>query len=187
MSPDRCPLAQSGTCKPCGRLYVNLSEDDELDIFIFRTTGFSSIRTLTARLIYFAAVWGNKLSCLPLQLTPRGKSNTRSYRTPIYFVDLTLRDGITLKKAVQEAQVIDKGLTEHGFDQAALEEAAKQSYVNSYFQVNSEDAFEIVEEFYSVATRDDNQQKHKYLQNGLASHDVMSIKQGLRQSVAAVS
>ncbi|HBL95850.1 MAG TPA: hydrolase or metal-binding protein, partial [Psychrobacter sp.] len=29
-SPDRCPLAQGGVCKPYGRLYVNLSEDDEL-------------------------------------------------------------------------------------------------------------------------------------------------------------
>ena len=99
-SPDRCPLAQGGACKPYGRLYVNLSEDDELGTFIFRTTGFNSIRTLSARLSYFAAVSGNKLSCLPLQLTLRGKSTTQSYRTPIYFVDLTLRDDVTLKQAV---------------------------------------------------------------------------------------
>ncbi len=132
-SPDRCPLAQGGACKPYGRLYVNLSEDDELGTFIFRTTGFNSIRTLSARLSYFAAVSGNKLSCLPLQLTLRGKSTTQSYRTPIYFVDLTLRDGVTLKQAVQDAQAIDAELSEHGFDQAALEAAAKQGYVNSCF------------------------------------------------------
>ena len=62
-SPDRSPLAQGGACKPYGRLYVNLSEDDELGTFVFRTTGFNSIRTLAARLRYFAAVSGNKLSC----------------------------------------------------------------------------------------------------------------------------
>ncbi len=137
-SPDRCPLAQGGACKPYGRLYANLSEEDELGTFIFRTTGFNSIRTLAARLSYFAAVSGNKLSCLPLQLTLRGKSTTQSYRTPIYFVDLTLRDDVTLKQAVQDAQAIDKELSEHGFDQAALEEAAKQGYVNSCFEIDSD-------------------------------------------------
>jgi hypothetical protein len=44
-SPDLCPLAQGGLCKPYGRLYVNLDESDEFGTFIFRTTGFNSIRT----------------------------------------------------------------------------------------------------------------------------------------------
>ncbi|WP_201538648.1 recombination directionality factor, partial [Psychrobacter sanguinis] len=91
-SPEVCPLAKGGACKPYGRLYVNISEDDELGSFVFRTTGFNSIRTLAARLNYFSAVSNNKLSCLPLQLTLRGKSTTQSYRTPIYYVDLTLED-----------------------------------------------------------------------------------------------
>jgi hypothetical protein len=43
-SPDLCPLAQGGNCKPYGRLHVNLDESDELGTFIFRTTGFNSIR-----------------------------------------------------------------------------------------------------------------------------------------------
>ena len=185
-SPDRCPLAQGGACKPYGRLYVNLSEDDELGTFIFRTTGFNSIRTLAARLSYFAAVSGNKLSCLPLQLTLRGKSTTQSYRTPIYFVDLTLRDEITLKEAVSNAQTIDNELSEHGFDQAALEEAAKQGYVNSCFEVDIDETFAVVEEFYPVETSDANQNQHEHMHNGLATHDV-TIIEGLRQSVTAVS
>jgi hypothetical protein len=84
-------LAQGGLCKPYGRLYVNLDESDEFGTFIFRTTGFNSIRTLAARLSYYHAASGDLLSCLPLQLTLRGKSTTQSYRTPIYYVDLTLR------------------------------------------------------------------------------------------------
>ena len=147
-SPDRCPLAQGGACKPYGRLYVNLSEDDELGTFIFRTTGFNSIRTLAARLSYFAAVSGNKLSCLPLQLTLRGKSTTQSYRTPIYFVDLTLRDGVTLKDAVQHAKAIDSELSEYGFDQSALDDAAKIGYANSCFEVDGDEMSDVVEEFY---------------------------------------
>jgi hypothetical protein len=96
-SPDLCPLAQGGLCKPYGRLYVNLDESDEFGTFIFRTTGFNSIRTLAARLRYYHAASGDLLSCLPLQLTLRGKSTTQSYRTPIYYVDLTLRDGVNLR------------------------------------------------------------------------------------------
>jgi len=186
-SPDRCPLAQGGACKPYGRLYVNLSEDDELGTFIFRTTGFNSIRTLAARLSYFAAVSGNKLSCLPLQLTLRGKSTTQSYRTPIYFVDLTLRDGLTLKDAVQHAGAIDRELSEHGFDQAALEEAAKGGYSNSCFEVDSDGLLDVAEEFYPAETDYISSTQQGNYQNGLATQNVSSIEQGLRKSVTAVS
>jgi hypothetical protein len=91
-SPDLCPLAQGGQCKPYARLYVNLDEQDELGSFVLRTTGFNSIRTLTARLRYYHAAVNGLLSCLPLQLTLRGKSTSQSYGTPIYYVDLTLRE-----------------------------------------------------------------------------------------------
>jgi hypothetical protein len=39
-----------------------------------------------------------------LQLTLRGKSTTQSYRTPVYYVDLTLRDGVNLQQAIQMAK-----------------------------------------------------------------------------------
>ena len=186
-SPDRCPLAQGGACKPYGRLYVNLSEDDELGTFIFRTTGFNSIRTLAARLSYFAAVSGNKLSCLPLQLTLRGKSTTQSYRTPIYFVDLTLRDDVTLKQAVQDAQAIDQELSEHGFDQAALEEAAKQGYVNSCFEIDSDGLMDVAEEFYPVETDEANSSPQGESKNSVAPYNVGNIERSLRESVTAIS
>jgi len=140
-------------------------------------------------LSYFAAVSGNKLSCLPLQLTLRGKSTTQSYRTPIYFVDLTLRDGVTLKDAVSNAKAIDTELSEHGFDQAALEAAAKRGYVNSCFEIDIDEVFAVVDEFYPVESSDanQNQQEQGRLQNGLATNRLSSIEQGLRQSVTAVS
>ena len=65
-SPDLCPLAQGGNCKPYGRLHVNLDDSDEFGTFIFRTTGFNSIRTLAARLSYYHAASNSLLSCLPL-------------------------------------------------------------------------------------------------------------------------
>lgn len=47
-SPDACPLAKGGACQPYGRLNVVIGDEDPLDSFVFRTTGFNSIRTLAA-------------------------------------------------------------------------------------------------------------------------------------------
>ncbi|QHI11069.1 recombination directionality factor [Acinetobacter haemolyticus] len=148
-SPDLCPLAQGGNCKPYGRLHVNLDESDELGTFIFRTTGFNSIRTLAARLSYYHAASNGLLSCLPLQLTLRGKSTTQSYRTPVYYVDLTLRDGINLQQAIQVAKEIDQQSKASGFNQQALDQMARQGYGNARFEVNSEEGLDLVEEFYT--------------------------------------
>ena len=149
LSPDLCPLAQGGHCKPYGRLHVNLDESDELGTFIFRTTGFNSIRTLAARLSYYHAASNGLLSCLPMQLTLRGKSTTQSYRTPVYYVDLTLRDGINLQQAIQTAKDIDQQSKASGFNQHALDQMARQGYGNARFEVNSEEGLDLVEEFYS--------------------------------------
>ena len=90
--PDFCDYAQ-GRCKPYGRLNVQVAQDDELSSFVFRTTGFNSIRTLATRLRYLHAASGGLLSTLPLELRLRGKSTVKSHRAPIYYVDLLLRSG----------------------------------------------------------------------------------------------
>ncbi|HAK15803.1 hydrolase or metal-binding protein [Acinetobacter johnsonii] len=148
-SPDLCSMAQGGHCKPYGRLHVNLDESDELGTFIFRTTSFNSIRTLAARLSYYHAASNGFLSCLPLQLTLRGKSTTQSYRTPVYYVDLTLREGVHLQEAIQTAKEIDQKSKLCGFNQAALDQMARQGYANAQFEMDGEEGLEIVEEFYS--------------------------------------
>ena len=180
-SPDLCPLAQGGLCKPYGRLYVNLDESDEFGTFIFRTTGFNSIRTLAARLRYYHAASGKLLSCLPLQLTLRGKSTTQSYRTPIYYVDLTLRDGVNLQEAITSAKQIDEVSKAAGFYQEALDHVARQSYGNASFEVGGEEGLDIVEEFYNDESKP---QQHEQ------SHDlthVQDIQKGLQQSVQALN
>jgi hypothetical protein len=58
---------------------------------------------------------------LALQLTLRGKSTTQSYRTPIYYVDLTLRDGVNLQDAISSAKQIDEQSKAAGFYQEALD------------------------------------------------------------------
>ncbi len=149
-SPDGCELAKSG-CKPFGRLNVQIGDDDELGTFIFRTTGFNSIRALTARLSYYQAVSGNLLACLPLELKLRGKSTILSYRTAIYYVDLTIREGMTLEGAIAEARQNNQRRKAGGYDQAALDAVCRQGFGNGAFEESEEDASAIAEEFFSVS------------------------------------
>lgn len=147
-SPDACLLAKDGACKPYGRLNVVIGDEDPLGSFVFRTTGFNSIRTLAARLHYFQAISGNRLACLPLELRLRGKSTRQSHGTPIFYVDLTLRSGMDMTEALQKASELDTQRQAAGFDQAALDGAAQRGFGNGAFEDSEEDAGAIAEEFY---------------------------------------
>lgn len=151
-SPDGCELAKSGGCKPYGRLNVSIEgQDDELASFVFRTTGFNSIRTLTARLQYFEAVSGGNTRHLPLQLKLRAKSTTQSHRAPVYYVDLCLRDGVCLEDAVSQAIAEAIRCDGSGVDIKALEQVARTGLSNGAFEDSEEEVHDIVEEFYPEA------------------------------------
>lgn len=147
-SPDGCSLAQGNACKPYGRLNVVIGDDDPLGSFVFRTTGFNSIRTLVARLLYFQAISGNRLACLPLELRLRGKSTRQSHGTPIFYVDITVRSGLSMEDALQEAKQLEETRQAAGFDQTALDHAARQGFNNGAFEDSEEDTSVIVEEFF---------------------------------------
>ena len=147
-APEACELAQGGACKPYGRLNVRIGEDDELGSFVFRTTGFNSIRTLSTRLKYFHAVSGGLLATLPLELRLRGKSTTQSHRSAIYYVDLTVRSGMTMSEAISSARLQGAERSVQGFDQAALDEAARQGFAGGAFEESEEEGAAVVEEFY---------------------------------------
>ncbi|QLF94125.1 hydrolase or metal-binding protein [Pseudomonas sp. ABC1] len=147
-SPDGCPLAQGNACKPYGRLNVVIGEDDPLGSFVFRTTGFNSIRTLAARLQYFSAISGNRLAYLPLELRLRGKSTRQSHGTPIFYVDITVRHGMNLEEALLEAKQREEVRQASGFHQSALDHAARQGFNNGAFEDSEEDTSAIVEEFF---------------------------------------
>ncbi|MDT0198709.1 MULTISPECIES: hydrolase or metal-binding protein [Acinetobacter] len=176
-SPDLCPLAQGGHCKPYGRLHVNLDESDEFGTFIFRTTGFNSIRTLAARLSYYHAASNGLLSCLPLQLTLRGKSTTQSYRQPVYYVDLTLREGVDLQSAIHTAHEIDQQSKQAGFNQEALDQMARQGFANAKFEMDIEEGLDVVEEFYQTEEQ----------QQSVVKNESFNIQQGLKGSVTALN
>lgn len=145
-SPDDCEFA-GGLCKPYGRLNVKIGDDDDLGTFIFRTTGYNSIRNLSARLQYYQAVSGDLLACLPLQLRLRGKSTTQSHRAAIYYVDITIRDGVNLVGAISKAREEHDLRQASGFDQTALDASAASGFANGAFENNSEEMVDIAEEF----------------------------------------
>lgn len=153
-APQACSLAEGGNCKPYGRLNVRIEMDgmagDELGSFVLRTTGFNSIRTLAARLRYFHALSGGLLSTLPLELRLRGKSTTLSRRTPIYYVDLTMRGDTTLVDALGTARFDWEVRRAAGLDQGALDEAARSGFALGEFEESEEEGVAVVEEFYAV-------------------------------------
>jgi hypothetical protein len=144
---DTCRFAE-GQCKPYARFNVRIGDEDETGTFVLRTTSFNTIRTLAARLQYFQAVSGGLLACLPLELKLRGKSTTQSYRAPIFYVDLVIRSSVTLEEAITEARRVDVVRQAAGFDQAALDEAARQGFANGAFEESDDDVPAVVEEFF---------------------------------------
>ncbi|MBG6704310.1 hydrolase or metal-binding protein [Pseudomonas aeruginosa] len=147
-SPDGCSLAKGGACKPYGRLNVVIGDEDALGSFVFRTTGFNSIRTLAARLQYLQAISGDRLACLPLELRLRGKSTRQSHGSPIFYVDITVRSGLSTEAALQHARETDEVRQASGFDQQALDAAARQGFANGAFEDSEEEGGAIVDEFF---------------------------------------
>lgn len=151
-APAGCDLGMGGNCKPYGRLNVRVdaavTEQDELDTFVFRTTGFNSIRTLSARLRYFAALSGGLLAGMPLELRLRGKSTTMSHRSAIYYVDITVRSAMGLAQALAAARQTHADQQAAGMDQSALDEAARMGFACGEFEESEDEGAALVEEFY---------------------------------------
>ena len=125
-----------------------LGEEDELGTFVFRTTGYNSIRTLLSRLHYFSAVSNEQLATLPLALRIRAKSTTQSFRQAIYYVDITTRPEHSLSQAIAIATETNLQLHQSGVDQQALDQAARLGFANGEFEDSEEEGLEVVEEFY---------------------------------------
>lgn len=112
-------------------------------------------------------VSGGLLAYLPLEIRLRAKSTAMSHRTPIYYVDLGVRDGMTLDAAI--GQAVDEA--EHdrktGHDQDALEQAARMGYALGLFEELSAEAVEIVQEFYPGSAEpkaDDDHRNPRHLE-----------------------
>lgn len=185
-TPDGCAFGESGGCKPFGRLNVAIGEEDELGSFIFRTTSYNSIRTLSARLHYFSAVSGGLLACLPLELKLRGKSTTQSFRSAIYYVDLGVRAGSTLEESIGQAHELDARRRASGFDQAALDTAARAGFGNGAFEESREDGAAVAAEFYPETDHETGQQSDGQAAISGSSAVKATIKEKLERKAAGL-
>ena len=88
-----------------------------------------------------------------MELRLRGKSTAQSRGTPIYYADLTIRDGMTLEEALTQAQQTHQQCEAMGYNQADLDFVARAGLGNGAFEDDPEEAHEIIEEFYPDADR----------------------------------
>ena len=150
--PDHCAIGIEGGCKLFGRFNVRIdhpeNHSDAFSTFVLRTTSVNTIRTLMARMQYLQAVSGGLLAFLPLELRIRGKSTTQSYRAPIYYVDLVLRESLEPEVAVVRAREERLQAQAAGLDLVALDTAAREGYGQGLFEETEEDACTVVQEFY---------------------------------------
>lgn len=181
-APDGCGFHREG-CKPYGRLHVVIGDQDELGTFVLRTTSYNSIRTLAARMRYLHAVSGGNLATLPLQLRLRGKSTAQSHRTAIYYVDLVVCSSMSLEAAIQEAQRLAEERGKAGFDQQALDDAARFGYANGVFEESEEDTPAVVEEFFPELLSNGLQTAEK--KNTASRHSTLSEKLKERAETAS--
>ena len=177
-SPMACEYGQAGYCKAYGRLNVIIGDEDELGTFVFRTTGYNSIRTLLSRLHYFSAVSNNQLASLPLALRIRGKSTTQSFRQAIFYVDITTRPEHSLAQAIAIATETNLNRQQAGFDQQGLDHAAKLGFANGEFEDTEDEGLEVVEEFYPA---------HVDESDGITVQATSGLKQKLQAKDAGVT
>ncbi|MDD2742060.1 MAG: hydrolase or metal-binding protein [Rhodocyclaceae bacterium] len=148
---DNCAYGKEKRCKLYARMNVQIDgQDDELGTFVFRTTGFNSVRTLSARLSYLHALTGGKLAGLPLSLRIRAKTTSNSYKSVVYFVDLQVREGMSLVEACRTASEYRQAWEAIGLNRVAFEAAARDGFERSAFEDSEDDAGDVIDEFYSA-------------------------------------
>jgi hypothetical protein len=97
---------------------------------------------------------GGNTRYLPLLLRLRAKTTTLSYQTPVYYVDLTLRDGAELAATIQQAKDAAESDADAGLLLDELEHTARALLQNGQFEDSEEEIPLVMEEFYPDSTDD---------------------------------
>ena len=86
----------------------------------------------------------------------RAKTTTLSYQTPVYYVDLTLRDGAELASVIGQAKAAAESDLEAGLNMNEFEQTARELLQNGQFEDSEEEIPLVMEEFYpeNDATRE---------------------------------
>lgn len=159
---ENCPFGREKRCKLYSRMSFQIDgQDDDFGVFIFRTTGFNSLRTVAARLSYLQALTGGPLAGIPLTLRLRAKTSSNSYRSVLYFVDILVREGMTLVEAIEAGKAAREVWANAGFSRAAFENAVRDGLARSPFIESEDDGVELLDDFIEPASHEVTAQSNK--------------------------
>ena len=143
--PEACAYGREARCKNMSRAYFQVEgQEDELGVFILRTTGHNSLNYLGSRLGQLSGLTGGRLAGMPMMLVMETKTSTQSYREPFQFADLVTRPGMRLFDAVKQAREYQQAMVDMGLSLEGMEEALRYGLANSDFYDEIEDIDEIL-------------------------------------------
>ena len=172
--PEACEYGVRQRCKNMSRAYFQIEgQEDELGVFILRTTSFNSLNYLGTRLAQLAGLTGGRLAGMPMMLVMESKTTTQSCRTPIYFADLVTRPGMKLIEAIQKANEYQKAMADAGLSLEGMEEALRAGLANSDFADEIEDMDEWISDDALIAAVGEQQGARKF---GLKGMDNLTEK-----------
>ena len=143
--PDACQYGQAQRCKSMSRAYFRIEgSEDELGVFVLRTTSWNSLSTLGTRLSQLNGLTQGKIAGMPMMLVMKGKTSVASFREVFYFADLVTRPGQTLLQAVKQAKEFQDGMEQAGLSIEGMESALRAGLSNGDFADEIEDVDEWV-------------------------------------------
>lgn len=155
--PEACEYGQRNRCKNMSRFYMQIEgQQDELGLFILRSTSWNSLTSLSARLAMLHGLTGGRIAGMPLTLQLKQKSTTMSFRQPIYFADLEFRSGMTMAQTIEAARDYQKTRAQCGLSQEGLEKALSACLKNSDFADEIEDMDEFLSDEELLTRAEDN-------------------------------
>ena len=172
--PEACEFGVRQRCKNMSRAYFQIDgQDDELGVFILRTTSFNSLNYLGTRLSQLTGLTGGRIAGMPMMLVMESKTTTQSCRTPIYFADLVTRPGMKLIEAIKQASEFQKTMADAGLSLEGMEDALRAGLANSDFADEIEDMDEWMSDDALIAAVGEQQSLRK---GGLKGMDNLTEK-----------
>lgn len=141
--PEGCEYGQRQRCKNMSRAYFHVEgQEDELGVFILRTTSYNSLNYLATRISKLHGLTSGRIAGMPMMLVMETKTTTQSFREPFQFADLVQRPGMSLLDAVKAANTYQTTMTDAGLSLEGMEKAMIDGLANSDFADEIEDVDE---------------------------------------------
>lgn len=141
--PSVCEFGKANRCKNFTRFYVKIEDqDDELGVFILRSTSINTLSALSSVLVELSRLTGGKVMGMPMTLEIVAKSTTQSMRKPVFYARLRVRQGMTLIDAAKAARQQQLLFEEAELDLNAAEQALLDGLANGLLADDLEDSAE---------------------------------------------